>query len=240
MRFTGAWAICKSIAAATQSDTWEDPDGVLLSPEITSRVLALARSNPHVLLATRRREFTGLISNGGRRAAFLGIGVEPQDDAPFSRHTKLVSGKSFSSGDPHLVLAGVGLTRKLGAQPGDDLTLITTLNNGALDAVHSRLEGVFEGGLKEYDDWTIKLPLSDVEHLLNDTRTEQIVLLIDRTEEVADVQAELENDFRRPRGYGNTILARPGAISQSSGRPVWKRVGFHSVNRLRHCYSRNC
>src|SRR5262249_48610962 len=41
----------------------EDPESVLLSPEMTSQVLAQARSNRHVLRATRRREFAGIISN---------------------------------------------------------------------------------------------------------------------------------------------------------------------------------
>jgi len=66
-----------------------------------------------------------------------------------------------------------------------------------LNATDATLRGVFEGGLKEYDDWTLKVPLRAVQELLGDDRIEQIVLLLDRTESVAEVLVELESAFRK-------------------------------------------
>ena len=68
---------------------------------------------------------------------------------------------------------------------------------GALNATEASLRGVFEGGLKEYDDWTLKVPLETALALLRDDRIEQIVVLLDRTESVGTAKAELTAAFAR-------------------------------------------
>jgi putative ABC transport system permease protein len=175
----------------------QTPERYLISAGATSRILQLVRSNPRVLRATRRREFSGLLSNNERSVPFLGVGVEPQDDAEFSRHTTLRAGEPLSAEKPYSVLAGLGLAKKLNIQPGDTLNLMTTTESGVLNSMHVRLAGVFEGGMKEFDDWTLKVPLSLVEELLGDDRTEQIVLLLSRTEDVPLVRSELQATFQR-------------------------------------------
>src|SRR5258708_38144903 len=103
----------------------------------------------------------------------------------------------MSSNNPKRVMAGPGLARKLDGKPGDELPLMSMAESGALNAVHVRLQGIFEGGLKEYDDWTLKVPLGAAEHLLMDNRIEQIVLLVRHTEDVPVVRAEFESVFQR-------------------------------------------
>lgn len=174
----------------------EDTESRLMTAADTRRVLDLARSNGRVLHATQRREFSGLISNGERRAAFLGVAVDPLDDAIFSAHAVLRDGAPLSPSRPYGVLAGLGLAAKLDARPGDVLVLMTTTASGTINAIHVTLQGVFEGGLKEYDDWTLKVPLAAAAQLLIDDRSEQIVLLLKRTEDVAVTRAQLEAAFR--------------------------------------------
>jgi putative ABC transport system permease protein len=74
---------------------------------------------------------------------------------------------------------------------------MTNTETGALNAVDARVRGIFEGGMKAYDDWTLKLPIAAMEELLLDDRTEAILLLLDRTESVDEVQAALDDLFRR-------------------------------------------
>lgn len=173
-----------------------DPEPYFMAPGEVQRILALSRSDPRVAWATRRREFSGLISNGERRAPFLGIAVDPQDDAEFSRHTTLRTGVGLSAERPYGVLAGLGLAQRLDARPGDVLALMTTTSSGVLNVIHVTLQGIFEGGLKEYDDWTLKVPLSAVSQLLLDDRIEQVVLLLRRTEDLPAARAELDAAFR--------------------------------------------
>src|SRR5206468_3462899 len=115
----------------------------LIPPEVAGRALDLIRANPHVVRATRRREFSGMISRGERYVAFMGIGVEPEHDLDFSRHTTLRAGAPLSPDDPYGVLAGRGLAEKFGGTPGTLMTLMTNAETGALNAVDARLRGLF-------------------------------------------------------------------------------------------------
>ncbi len=175
----------------------EDPEHYLIPSEEANRILRLAHDNSKVVRATRRREFTGLISDRDRHVPFLGIGVEPEEDVEFSRHTTLRAGAALSAENPNGALLGLGLAKKLNGKTGDALSLMATTKSGSINTVHARLRGIFEGGLKEYDDWALKAPLLAVEQLLLDDRTEQIVVLVSRTEQVPEVRAELEGAFRR-------------------------------------------
>lgn len=174
-----------------------EPGRYLISRGEVERVLALLRRDPRILRATRRRQMTGMIFSGDRYVAFVGIGVEPEDDAELSRHATLRAGEPLSSADPHGVLAGRGLAEKFDGTPGMLVTLMTNTEDGALNSVPAQLRGIFEGGLKEYDDWTLKLPLTALESLLRDDRTEQVVVLLRRTAEVPVVQRDIEELFHR-------------------------------------------
>jgi putative ABC transport system permease protein len=175
----------------------EDPDRYLIPPEEAARILALARADSRVVRATRRRGFSGLIARDERYVPFFGLAVEPEADAELSRHVTLRAGQALSGRNPYGVLAGLGLAKKLNGKIGDELSLMTAIQSGDLSSVHVRMQGIFEGGIKEFDDWTLKVPLPVAEHLLQDERTEQIVLLLARTDEVAEVRAKLEDTFRR-------------------------------------------
>jgi len=175
----------------------EDPLAYRIAPAESDLILQLARTNSRVRRATRRSEFSGLISNGDRRASFLGVAVDPQDDPEFSGHTTLREGAAMAADRPYGVLAGFGLAQKLQAHPGDGLIIMTTTASDVLNAVHVKLLGVFEGGLKEFDDWALKVPRATAAQLLLDESDEQIVLLLNRTEDLAAARLELEDEFRR-------------------------------------------
>jgi putative ABC transport system permease protein len=175
----------------------KDPEHYFLEPEEAQHILGIARANRRVLRATSRREFSGLILKNNRYVSFLGVGVEPDQDAEFSGHTTLRAGGAMSTSNPDGVMAGIGLAKKLDSQPGDELTLMAITESGTLNAVQVRLQGIFEGGLKEYDDWTLKVPLRAAEQLLLDNRIEHIVLLARRTEDVPVLRAELQSAFQR-------------------------------------------
>jgi putative ABC transport system permease protein len=174
-----------------------EPGRYMIPREESERVMALVRGLPHVEIATRRREFSGMIAAGERYVSFVGFGVEPEQDGEFSRHVTLRRGEPMSPEDPYGMLCGLGLADKFAGEPGDIVTLMVNTETGALNATDARLRGVFEGGMKAYDDWTLKLPLRAAEELLLDDRTQAILLLLDRTESVPEVQARLEDLFRR-------------------------------------------
>lgn len=174
----------------------KEPGRYLIPADEAARVVALLRDLPHVARVTQRREFSGMISRGDRYVAFLGIGVEPEEDAAFSRHATIRAGEPLAVDDPYGVVAGLGLAQKFDGTPGVLLTLATNTDSGALNAIDATLRGVFEGGLKEYDDWTLKAPLRAVQELLLDDRVEQIVVLLDRTESLPAALSSIERIVR--------------------------------------------
>lgn len=169
----------------------------LIEPSERRRARALLSALPDVVRTTARREFSGLVSRGDMRAPFIGAGVEPAEDADFSRHVTLRAGEPLDPGDDYAVLAGFGLARRLDARPGDGLVIMTTIDGGGLNALHVTLRGIFEGGLKEYDDWTMKVPIRAVERMLNDDRTERIVVLLRGAASVDEVRIQAEAAFAR-------------------------------------------
>jgi putative ABC transport system permease protein len=173
----------------------KDPGAYLIPHAEAERILALVRALPHVAWVTRQREFSGMISAGDRYVSFVGIGVDPGQDAEFSRHAVLRRGEPLSPQEPYGMLCGLGLAERFSGEPGRVVTLMTNTESGALNAVDVKVRGIFEGGMKAYDDWTLKLPLQAVEELLLDDRTEKILVLLDRTESVPEVQRALGGLF---------------------------------------------
>ena len=184
------------IYAAGYSENYlRDPGRYLIGPEEARKAIELIGRDPQVQRVTRRREFSGMIASRDRYVAFVGIGVEPEHDPEFSRHVSLRQGDPLPLDDPFHVLCGLGLAQRFAGAAGDVVTLMTNTETGALNAIDVRVSGVFEGGMKAYDDWTLKLPLSAAEQLLLDDRTENIVVLLERTDAVPQVQARLETVF---------------------------------------------
>ncbi len=174
----------------------KEPGRYLIDRDEAARIVEMVRDTAGVAHVTRRRDFSGMIAFGDRYVSFVGVGVEPEHDAEFSRHMLLRRGEPLAAEDPYGMLTGIGLADRFAGHPGDVVTLMTNTETGALNAVDARLRGVFEGGMKAYDDWTLKLPLAAAEELLLDDRTEKIMVLLERTEAVPEVQAALEARFR--------------------------------------------
>jgi len=174
-----------------------DPGAYLIPRAESEQILTLVRRLPHVERAARQREFSGMIAAGERHVSFVGIGVDPAEDAAFSRHVLMRRGEPLSARDPYEIICGLGLAEKFSGEPGRVVTLMTNTDSGALNAVDVTLRGVFEGGMKAYDDWTLKMPLAALEELLLDDRTEKILILLDRTKSVPEVQRTLDGLFRK-------------------------------------------
>jgi putative ABC transport system permease protein len=174
----------------------EEPSRYLIPADEAQRIVDIARGLDEVRHATRRREFNGMIASADRYVAFVGIGVEPEVDVEFSRHVSMRKGDPLSPTEPYGMLRGLGLAQRFAGEPGDVVTLMTNTATGALNAVDIRLRGVFEGGMKAYDDWTLKLPLPAVAELLLDDHVEMIILLLEHTEDTPAVQARLAERFR--------------------------------------------
>jgi putative ABC transport system permease protein len=172
-----------------------DPDRYVLTDAEYARLEPVLREAPHVSRVTRRVAFSGLAQSRETTVSFLGEGVEPDDDALFNRQQTIIAGEELTPQEPYGVLLGKGLAEKVRGKPGDYLTLLAHTPDGALNAIDVRIRGVFHGGLKEYDDWTMKVPLEAAQRLLWSQRVEAVVVLLDDTAATEAVQADLLDRF---------------------------------------------
>jgi putative ABC transport system permease protein len=150
---------------------------------------------PHVVEVTPRLEMTGLISYGGKSVSFLGFGVEAEKDAQSSAMISVTKGDPLSASEPHGVILGKGLAARLEAQVGDFATLLANTRDGGYNAIDVRIRGIFEGGLKEFDDWVMKIPLTKAQELLNFGQIQSIIVLLDHTENTDMVRARMLETF---------------------------------------------
>jgi putative ABC transport system permease protein len=144
----------------------------------------------HVRTVTGRLGFSGLVSTGDSTTSFVGIGVDPEGEVELSALAIIVDGQDLTSRHPRGIVMGVGLGRAFGVKPGDDLTLLSSTKAGAINALAVKVRGMWESGEKAYDDRFLKLPLSDVQRLLDieGDEVQSVVLLLDRTEHTAVVR----------------------------------------------------
>ena len=59
-----------------------------------------------------------------------------------------------------------------------------------------RIKGIFEGGLKEFDDWVMKIPITKAQELINFKQSQSVVVLLDHTENTDAVKAHLIEAFK--------------------------------------------
>jgi putative ABC transport system permease protein len=149
---------------------------------------------PGVVAVTKRFEFFGFISNGQATVAFLGTGVEPDIDARTNTAIKYIDGgPPYSEGDAAEVSIGVGLARKLHLKVGDNVTLLTTYGQNAVNAVDADIVGIFESGVEAIDALAVTIPMDATKKLLSvtDDAAHTAVVVLDRTSRTPEAAAAI-------------------------------------------------
>lgn len=152
---------------------------------------ALLLRIPHVEVVSARLTFAGLISTGDQTLTCKGTGVLPRSEEELSTFETLIAGQPLSQGPPEGGIIGSELAKALGRKVGEALTLLTTTLDGTINAVDFHVAGIGQTGSLEYDSVFVKLPLGTVQRLLNTTKVETVVVLLDETERTQEVAATI-------------------------------------------------
>ncbi len=153
------------------------------------------KSNSYIQKVTARLDFSGLINSGDRNVGFLGMGVEVESEPDFSAQISIIEGEGLSTEHPDGVILGRGLAEKIEAKPGDNVILLANTEDGVLNAVDVNVRGIFEGGMKAFDDWVMKVPIAKAQQLMYLDEVHNVILLLDKTENADLVKAQLLNLF---------------------------------------------
>ena len=173
---------------------WErrvsDPESVLISEpeEVIERIAKL----PGVAAVTPRLSVSGLASTGRTAVNVSVVGVDPNGEEAFSDFETLVAGRALEPGDPEAGLIGEELRKGLGAGIGDWVTVLTSSFDGVVNAVDFRVAGVVRTGSKEYDSVFVKVPIALAQRAKETGAVERIVVLLDETDDLAELQPRIE------------------------------------------------
>jgi putative ABC transport system permease protein len=146
---------------------------------VQQRLLA----QPQVDNVMGRINFSGLISNGRNDWPIVGEGVEPDKEIKLGTHVKIVEGRQLTQGDTFGVILGEGVAHALRLHPGGHTTLLLSTAGGALNSLEFEVIGTFQSFSKDYDDRTVRIPLSAAHELLGTQGVNSLVVSLKRTED---------------------------------------------------------
>ncbi len=149
---------------------------------------------PAVRTVLPRLQFSGLVSNGDRSEIFVGSGVDAEREftvkGPFLRR---VAGELLDSAAPRpQVVLGDALAKRLGAMPGQSLTLLATTTGGALNALDVDVAGVVSSGIPDVDKRLLLTALPTAQQLLATDRVSSLGVYLQEMDQVADTRNRLQ------------------------------------------------
>ena len=164
------------------------PDPVQLKEKIE-------KSFPEVSITMARLGFTGSLSNGRRDLGIIGESIEPDAEARMGTYMQFVEGRALTNSDQDGIVVGQGVARSLGLKVGDRVTLVITLDAGALNTLDFELIGVFQSFSKEFDSRAVRIPLEAAKSLMDTDGAHLIVAMLERTENTSVTVNALKQQF---------------------------------------------
>jgi putative ABC transport system permease protein len=168
-----------------------------MSDDEYTRLERRLRQFDHVKAVAPETTLPVYLTWGGRSAAGLATGTAPADMKLLTA-TRLVAGREEirDAGSFAEAVVGRGLAEKLQLHVGDVLTITASGRNQGYSALDVQVNGIFEEGFRDYDDWTLKLPLSAVQRLSGQSGVEKLIVLLDDTAQTSKVRAHVEDTLR--------------------------------------------
>jgi len=129
-------------------------------------------------------EFTGIISHYENETSsyFAAQGVEPLPALKLGAFDKIVFGSDLSRIKHDEITLGSGLAKTLNAQYADWLDVMVVNTAGGQGALSLKLRGIFESGIKDYDDTAMKIPLDTAQHIMGTKGVSKILILLNNDE----------------------------------------------------------
>lgn len=130
-----------------------------------------------------------MLQSGKQTATGIALGV---DSVAIASHpqTKLMSGSMdlTSSGAVPPILLGRGMAERLHVSPGQIITVMTTSRDGSYNVSDVQVRGIFEEGFRDYDNWSVKLPLKTLQGLIGQDSVERLLVFVGEMQDVSKVR----------------------------------------------------
>jgi len=136
---------------------------------------------PGVKTISPRLGFSGLASLGDTTISFIAEAMDPAREGDLAGSVVIEEGEPLSPAHPREIILGRGLAANLGAKVGDTVVLLVNTSGGGLNAVETRVRGLFSTITKAYDDAALRVPLATAQELLRVTGAHKWVVLLSGT-----------------------------------------------------------
>jgi ABC-type lipoprotein release transport system permease subunit len=146
----------------------------------TDAILAAVRNEPNVLVASRRINTGGIISNRNSSNAVNITAIEPEIEAPISLAAEnLVAGRFLTAEDGDNIVIGQALAEHLNVTVGDRVSLIGRRKDESMRQRSMTVVGIFDLGLGEAEKSLVfmNLPTAQTLYNLRGEATEIAVIL---------------------------------------------------------------
>lgn len=138
-----------------------------------------------------RLDFPGLLNNGRADLAVLAEGVEAEKEARLGSFVHFYAGRALDAKDRYSAVIGHGVARSLKLRPGDNVTLVVSTADGAMNTSDLQVVGVFDSFSKEYDNRAVKLPLETAQEILGTHGANVLVVSLRNTGDTERIANEL-------------------------------------------------
>ena len=166
-----------------------------LLPDIQPELKRTSSSLEKIKIIVPRLSFSGLISSGESTLSFIGEGVDPNEQNFFGDALQLTTGNYLSGNNTFQIIMGEGLSRNLGVETGDNVTLLVNTASGGINAIEVTISGLFTTVTKSYDDNAIRIPIETAQKLIRVTGAHSWIVLLNHTEDTNQVLSLLHDQL---------------------------------------------
>ena len=153
-------------------------------------------SDPDVAASMGRISFAGLLGTARRELAVEVEAVEPAPEAELGTHLVTLQGRQLRARDHAGVMLGEGVAKQLNVAPGGLLNMTAATLDGALNSYELEVVGVFRSFSKEFDERTVRIPLSIAHDLLQTAGANTVVIRLRQTAATDAAAARLAAPMR--------------------------------------------
>lgn len=166
-----------------------------LLPDTQPELKLTSSSLEKIKVIVPRLSFSGLISSGESTLSFIGEGVDPNEQNFFGDALQLTTGNYLSGNNTFQIIMGEGLSRNLGVETGDNVTLLVNTASGGINAIEVTISGLFTTVTKSYDDNAIRIPIETAQKLIRVTGAHSWIVLLNHTEDTNQVLSLLHDQL---------------------------------------------
>lgn len=146
--------------------------------------------SPYISTISGQLEFSGIISQYENETSsyFSAQGLEPLPALKLGAFDKTVLGSDLSRVKHDEITLGSGLASTLGASYADWMDVLVVNTAGGQGAISLKVRGIFESGIKEYDDVALKIPLDTAQRIMGTDGVSRILILLNNDDVPAFVE----------------------------------------------------